>query len=1288
MCFTTRKCHHRVYILATKPSQGVYKLLFLLIYSRIQLVDTQCPVKMAHSGFQIMALVIATVLSSTLATSNESQVYYVCPDDIYHCQVICPNRYCYPLSYYLRNITHYFASDTKIIFLPGNHSVDIAVPIENVANLTLRLIGSGDFNTSLHNVTSESASRIKCNGSVAGFSFENVSDLVIQDLMFIGCGGVNTSCYYYTALSFYSIINLTMSGVTVQDSRGVGVCGDKILGNSTIIDSTFTFTNGTPGYGGNMQLYYKNCPDMFSDLYIGFSQFLHGNDWVEESYATGLSLSLDCTNVRITIDNVTMTGNRASRGGNLAISVHDTLGISTIPVQVKNCNIEGGIADVGGGVHISVVEMPSYDTFQCNNETIVHVYNTNFVNNFATITGGGLFLAHTEIENVVCSSQITIENCTFHNNSKGLTSEIGGVAMHVVYYRIQGYLSRGVPQMELFFKHCTFTQNIDELGYATSAVVYVSTEPSIYIVDSMFQDNNCTAITAVNSNIIFGGTITIAGNIGNNGGGLVLCDGSFMYLQPNTTVLFSGNHAKHTGGAIYADDNCLKSLPACFFQLDTRIFSEPELLSSVHIQFENNTAELAGSTVYGGSITYCFFLSTAPKNVNLTSSFVFNSIFHPNNSPSDMSFITSDPVGVCFCEDNWHICNSKTFTVTVYPGQIFNISAVVVGQRNGSVPGDVIATFQNSAKGTTLIHSEYLQTINSTNCSQLNYTVFSGQSRETIVLRAQQPAGFNEYYRPPNVIIELQHCPIGFTLINSPYYHCGCVHILAEHGVRCDINKSSIDRHAPAWIGCDFTKHNSSEILFHCQCPFDYCKPHDIVISTTNTSFNQDEQCAFNRKGILCGECKENLSLVLGSSQCLPCSNVYLLMLLAFAVAGVALVVLIAVCNITVTEGTINGLIFYTNIIQINRATFFPPLPHNSFIRFIASVLTVFISWINLDLGIQTCFYNSMDTYTKTWLQFAFPIYIWVIAGVIIILSRKFAIFARLVGRNGVQLLATLFLISYAKLQRTTLAVLSFAFIEHSNSSRSTVWLYDGNVPYLQGKHIPLFVVAALFGLIALLCTFILLFIQCLQKMPNVKLLFWVNRLRPLFDAYTGPYKDKYRFWTGFLIFIRDCLFVVHAVNVFGDPEINVTVTAGACFLLLIIIYGGIYKKWPLDILESSFFLNLGILCILTSYINNHGGNQAAVTYTSVGTAFVTFLGILFYHTYTKTTSSYLWRRFSIWLSRKRNPQAVLEPVFADGDSSAGENEPLLVQTRLLQWPRVIRFDQYREPLLASENNQ
>ena len=1211
-----------------------------------------------------IALVIAIPSIPLGATGH---VYYVKPNDSYHCPVEC-----HTLAYYVANVTTYFTSNTTMIFLPGNHSLaNGTVQIGNITDLTL--IGNDSFIPGPYGLPPESSSRVECKGAVV-FSFENITGLGIQNLTILSCGGIIRVFYSprTTALFLCNIFDLTMSGVTVRNSSGYGLYGSNILGNCNINGSTFAFNSGSHSYyGGNMELYYGNCPlTAASMVYIGYSKFLYGNNWRKYPYGSGLNIAMECTNVSITVDNVTMIGNEGNNGGNFAI-FHNTTGI-TFPVIVKNCHIYGGIADIGAGMYISLAT----DSSHCSYGEFLHISNTTFTNNRAWINGGGIYMAH-NVQPLICNYSgqfVVIENSTFCNNSKSRKSHVGGSVVYTTNFHIPGYQHHSVPQLQLVLKNCNFSQNFDALHYASSAAVFTNDEADVLIINSTFQNNNCTAITAVNSNIIFSGNVTITGNIGNKGGGLILCGDSFMYLQPNTTVLFSGNHAKHTGGAIYAaEDGCLQEQTGCFFQLDAQV--KPQLLSSIHVLFENNSATIAGSAVYGGSIDYCYLFSSTWRRENLESSFVFNSVFSPNHSSSDMSFITSDPIGVCFCDHNmtWRNCSNKYLYVTAYPGETFNISVVVVGQCDGTVPGEIFANFQSATNRSSLIHYEYVQVINSTKCSQLNYTVFSVALQETLVLTTQQT---ETYFFAPYVDVKLQKCPLGFTLTHSPY-HCDCVDILAEHGVRCDINGPSIDRQTPVWIGYGY---NSSEILFQHQCPLDYCKPHDIVIATNNTSFNQDEQCAFNRKGILCGECKENLSLALGSSQCVPCSNVYLLLLLAFAVAGVVLVVLIAVCNLTVTEGTINGLVFYANIIQINRATFFPPLPHNSFIRFISGVLTVFISWINLDLGIQTCFYDGMDTYIKTWLQFAFPIYIWVIAGVIIILSQKFAIFARLVGRNGVQLLATLFLISYAKLQRTIIAAVSFILIETSNSSESVVWLYDGNVPYLQGKHIPLFVVAALFGLVSLPYTFILLFIPCLQKKSNVKPLFWVNRLKPLFDAYTGPYKDKYRFWTGFLLFVRAILFAIHAVNIYGDPEVNVTVSAGACFLLLMVIHGGIYKKWPLDILESSFFLNLGILCILTSYVNHSHGNQTAVTYTSVGIAFVTFLSILFYHTYTKTISSYPWRRFSIWLSRRRNPQAVLEPVVAEGDSSAEENEPLLTHT-----PRVVHMrDQYREALLAS----
>ena len=132
-------------------------------------------------------------------------------------------------------------------------------------------------------------------------------------------------------------------------------------------------------------------------------------------------------------------------------------------------------------------------------------------------------------------------------------------------------------------------------------------------------------------------------------------------------------------------------------------------------------------------------------------------------------------------------------------------------------------------------------------------------------------------------------------------------------------------------------------------CPFHYCLPHssNLNFSTPNS------QCQFNRAGKLCGHCQKGLSTVFGSSHCQQCSNIYLFLIVPIAIAGLVLVLLLFILNLTVTDGTINAFIFYANIITINTPIFY-----------LSQILAyTFISLANLDLGIQTCFYNGMDDY-------------------------------------------------------------------------------------------------------------------------------------------------------------------------------------------------------------------------------------------------------------------------------------------------------------------------------------
>ena len=128
-------------------------------------------------------------------------------------------------------------------------------------------------------------------------------------------------------------------------------------------------------------------------------------------------------------------------------------------------------------------------------------------------------------------------------------------------------------------------------------------------------------------------------------------------------------------------------------------------------------------------------------------------------------------------------------------------------------------------------------------------------------------------------------------------------------------------------------------------CPTDYCVPY----STDVNLVHPDLQCQFNRTGMLCPQCQNSLSIVFTSSRCMKCTNVHLLITIIVTVAGIVLVVLLYILNLTVTNGTINGIIFYANIISISDSIF---LANDNVLK----ALRVLISFTNLDLGIETCF--------------------------------------------------------------------------------------------------------------------------------------------------------------------------------------------------------------------------------------------------------------------------------------------------------------------------------------------
>ena len=272
--------------------------------------------------------------------------------------------------------------------------------------------------------------------------------------------------------------------------------------------------------------------------------------------------------------------------------------------------------------------------------------------------------------------------------------------------------------------------------------------------------------------------------------------------------------------------------------------------------------------------------------------------------------------------------------------------------------------------------------------------------------------------------------------------------------------------------------------------------------------------------------------------------------------------------------------------------------------------------------------------------------------------------------------------VSYAKIQRTTIAILSFTFLTYPDGSNQVVWLQDPNIVYLKGKHIPLFVAGL--GVLLFLSipyTLLLLFVKCVFANGHRRILRWATRIRPLLDAYTGPYMDKYCFWTGLLLLFLNVLFLIFVVNVLGDPALNLVAIGSTSLLLLIIALGlkGIYKKWPLDILEAFFFLNLGVTSYATLYANLSQTNMlAAVAYVSTGFTFLAFVGIVAYHAYLQISSSRMWKKFK--REERRQQNIILQEV--PGEEEGGEGN---AGREVRQ--QVLHFNEFREPLLEYADN-
>lgn len=565
----------------------------------------------------------------------------------------------------------------------------------------------------------------------------------------------------------------------------------------------------------------------------------------------------------------------------------------------------------------------------------------------------------------------------------------------------------------------------------------------------------------------------------------------------------------------------------------------------------------------------------------------------------------------------------------------------------------------------------------SSTCHDIGFQLFTKEDSEVLNLH---PDGCSSANAKVLVNINLKPCPPGFNVTVSGD-DCECeqklkdlVESLDGAVASCDIETGLIRRPSNSmWMKpiLDEFNHTYRGLVWYKFCPSIFCKQENNSSPTwlNFSSLDTDNQCAKHRTGIVCGACKENNSLTLSSFHCEVCENKYISLLLFFAFAGVGLIAILLTLHITVAAGTINGLVLYANVVHICRDIFFL---HDK-----TNPLSVFIAWVNLDFGVPTCFYDGLDAYAYVWLQYAFPFYLWLLMGLIIVTSKYSIRVGRLFGSNPVAVLATVILMSYSKILQTTVAALSYRILVYPDGMKR-VWRWDPTLPFLEGKHIFL-AIAAICVIIFLLVPYVVLLIfgYRLQAFSGKRGLFWFNKFTPLLDAYYAPFRKTTRFWTGFLLLIRVGLFLSFTISGLNTSD-GTLIAVSSLFTTIAIIpwlSSRIYEKLYADMLEASFILNICILSIASYHIRNEHGSQVVVTDVSVGIAFVEFVGIVTFHAYLRVKNKKI-------VERIRNLKCLgcmkdtLMKLQRNASSNEVKMEPVSTNS----------FVSFREPLLDDDS--
>ena len=1212
----------------------------------------------------------------------------------------------------------------------GNVTIHLNTSVMH--NLTVDCVVNNSSYVTLSGPPHNSGSAIiNCehNGSL---SFINSCNINLFDITITNCGTANITSRdendfqlpnalknQVIAVLFMNCVNVRIANVTMTDNLGINLVGINVLGNS-LLDNV-TIENVVPlgpkdsnqtSSAALFEFLEMNCSTLLCNNLINCSNmlnitnscFINNSNTLPEvvlnyfnSYyyyvsfekvinisiplvAPGLTVGFlqnDMYSVRVLVNGTKFIRNRGRFGGGLFVAFanpvkNHSMTIDNCTFQENSVNKKYIQSSYGAGIIATSLfyghakshnSNHLYSKPQSKGLDLLVISNSNFTDNSAVIGTCiylYLFVSNPHVVN------IALDNVIFNSNR-------GDVATAMYVEDHLSYEEQSTIHVTMTNIAAKNNKPVDATGQYSKPLSNINGMFVFFNVHNItmsgssncFLNNTPGVMGLSRTDVSFDGVFHFINNTTPySGGAIYLSSGSTMIIENNSFILFENNRADLRGGAVYSDssEGFAELAAACPIQFN---INKP---NHIDVNFSNNMAVYGGDALYAtqlypcgwfpryGSLSYNEEVSQVyDKNFNFSlsgcrvcncsSSVSSNEVTALDNNLSGACFnvsdrqMTSAAHQVCFYNVSTKTC-CTSHAISIHPGTKAKLCLMVVDSKKSPVRS--VVHFISSVATTTTAPKKVNVSVC---CTEVEVAFYGVPGKPVnVTLRPSIPL----YTEGVNLTVNFNNCSVGFTQEKSSE-SCVCDKVLKEDRF-CNDNYLVIPQ--GAWIG-----KIGQSLYFKLYCDLAYCKYFNRDVRfNSNTSV-----CRTKRDGVLCGKCIEDYSVVFGSQDCYHCYNYALTSIIGYAIIGIIVVFLLSVLKLTVDKGIINGVIFFANIIYIN---------HN--LLFIADikVLPGIFNMINLDTPTNICFYHGMTALAKYAISFIFPLYMWFLVLLVILLIKKFPSVSRVI-QSPAQLLATLVYLSYSRLLLITSHILTpIEVSEIAPSKNETIihyrWHHDPNVAYGDFRHLVLVAVALLLFFIVLLPFAVVL------TFPNYCQRFrCIVRFKPIIDSYTAPYKDRWGFWLGLhLLVLIFYYFLLTVQSVYSNPkDLLLLVLLSVILLTAVQLYCKPYKKKWVNLLDTTFLLNILILgCIILWMVKDEGGLNTptgylkSVVYVFLGIAALEILGILLYHVMMVTSPGQLLikRMYQLMCCKKSSDTFSEDGRQPARPLSYSEDQPLL----------------------------